>query len=176
MAALGTANDAVVGALAWDRLAIADGEFWRLLTGHLVHTNWTHVAMNLGGLGLLTIALGRSLSARRWVVAAVGSGLAIGLWLYFLTTWPDTYVGLSGVLHALFATALVVATHARQLLALILLLALCVKVVLEVAFNGSEVTESLIGVPVVTSAHLIGVAFGSVAGIWYRYGRGLIGH
>lgn len=125
--------------------------------------------MNLGGLGLIAIALGRSLSAWRWVGTVVGSGLAVGVWLYFFTTWPDTYVGLSGVLHALFAAALIVATPGRQLLASILLLGLWAKVVLEVTGNGSEATESLIGVPVVTSAHLIGVAFGSAAGIWYRY-------
>ena len=36
--------------LQYDRAALATGEWWRLVTGHLVHLGWDHLALNVAGL------------------------------------------------------------------------------------------------------------------------------
>ena len=37
-------------ALWFDRAAIGGGEYWRILTGNLVHLGWAHLALNVGAL------------------------------------------------------------------------------------------------------------------------------
>lgn len=39
--------------LAYRRSAISDGQWWRLITGNLLHTNHWHLLMNLAGLWVL---------------------------------------------------------------------------------------------------------------------------
>ena len=36
-------------ALLYSRTALADGEWWRQLTGHLVHFSWSHLPADIGG-------------------------------------------------------------------------------------------------------------------------------
>ena len=40
-------------ALAYQRTSIAAGEYWRWLSGHLVHLGWSHLGYNLAGLALI---------------------------------------------------------------------------------------------------------------------------
>ena len=40
-------------ALRYEREAVLQGEYWRLLTGHLVHGTWLHLLLNGAGLGLV---------------------------------------------------------------------------------------------------------------------------
>ena len=37
--------------LQYDRAALAAGEWWRLVTAHLVHLGWDHLALNVAGGG-----------------------------------------------------------------------------------------------------------------------------
>ena len=92
--------------LQYERDAFASGEFWRLLTGHLVHVNARHLFSNLAALVMLMLAFGRLYSAAEWLFLSLGCGILISCGLY---GWLDNlvwYRGLSGLLHALFAAAL----------------------------------------------------------------------
>jgi membrane associated rhomboid family serine protease len=40
------AGDAGRAALRYDRVGLADGQLWRLLTGHFVHLGLEHAALN----------------------------------------------------------------------------------------------------------------------------------
>lgn len=87
--------------LAFDRQAIAAGQWWRLVAGHLTHWNANHLLWD----GLMFAALGGLLertSRRRFVGLCLSSALAISLAIWWL--YPDlaTYRGLSGVDTALF--------------------------------------------------------------------------
>ena len=150
-------------ALAWQRGSIVDGQWWRLVTGHLVHSNSWHAALNGAGIAVVAIGFATTLSARTWLVIATASVLVIDVVLA-ARGWPDTYVGFSGVLHALFAAPLATLAAARTTWAAVPLAALWLKVVGEAIFGGSAATAELIGVQVATAAHFTGVAVGCVGG------------
>lgn len=82
--------------LIYDRVAIADGELWRLLTGNLVHYSASHAIYNV----IAVLVAGALIELRRysglWCVWLV-AGIAIGLIVY--ATHPEMryFGGLSGI-------------------------------------------------------------------------------
>ena len=88
--------------LAWDRSAVATGEIWRLLTGHLVHWSTGHLIWDVGtflGLGVLCERCSRPRFLATLLVSSLAIPLAVGIWLPQMTL----YGGLSGLDCALFA-------------------------------------------------------------------------
>jgi rhomboid family GlyGly-CTERM serine protease len=149
--------------LAWDRVRIADGELWRLVTGHLVHANARHALVNAAALVLLLLwPVSRTLGAPSWWRAIAVTSLAISLGL-FLPAWPVTYVGASGVLHGLFAFALVAGRGPARIDAL-LLAALWAKIAFEQIVGPSPQVGAWLGVRTAVDAHLIGAAAGTMLG------------
>ena len=89
------------GLLEYDTVALAHGEFWRMLTGHLCHWNLDHLFWDLSVfLGLGTMCEWRS---RRGVLGCV-VGTAIATSGFMLVMLPEvpTYRGLSGIDTGLF--------------------------------------------------------------------------
>lgn len=70
--------------LLYSRPALADGEVWRLVTGHFMHFSWTHLAADIGGFLLLGVLVekeqGRRTMLRLLVLFALGTSAA--LWLF----------------------------------------------------------------------------------------------
>ncbi len=147
-------------ALDWDRQAITQGQWWRIVTGNFTHTNTTHLAMNLIALWLIT-SIFRPSARILWLqllLLSVFIGIGL-LWteLYF-------YVGLSGILHGLFASfALNEALQGRKS-SWLLVVGVCSKVIWEQCFGASETTRALIEAPVAIQAHLLGLAGGLLLG------------
>jgi rhomboid family GlyGly-CTERM serine protease len=159
--ALGLLPEEWRAGLAWARTALADGEPWRPVTGHLVHFGVMHLTMNAGGLALIAVVLGREFGPLEWVVLLAFSLAAVDLGLA-LASWPDAYRGLSGVLHALLAAPLAARVVARRdRLAGGLLLLLWGKVIVEVLHGPNPATAALVGVEIATVAHVAGTAAGS---------------
>jgi len=91
-------------ARAWefDRVALARGEAWRLITGHLTHWNLDHLFWDLATfLGLATVCLRRSI--RNTLTCLLGAALAISLSIGIWQPEIVVYRGLSGIDSALFA-------------------------------------------------------------------------
>ena len=167
----------------YDRAALAGGEYWRLLTGHLVHTNRAHLLLN----GLAVIALwfvfGRSalLGERHPVAAYLGLvvllslSISAGLWYWF----PDVayYYGLSGALHGIFCFAAVSELLQRRWSGGLLLIGCFVKVGWELTAGPSAATASIIEAEVAVSSHLLGTLFGTCVGllvggmVWLQHSR-----
>jgi rhomboid family GlyGly-CTERM serine protease len=83
-------------ALIYDRGAIADGEWWRLWTGHLVHFGWPHFVADAG----LFLILGRLLEWQHpWLsrFALVAMPLVISGALYWFDPAMIRYAGLSAI-------------------------------------------------------------------------------
>ena len=82
--------------LIYDRLALGQGQLWRLWTGHLVHFGWPHLVVDTG----LLLIVGWFAERRHpaftrgalWLMPVFISG-----WLYWLDPAMARYGGLSAV-------------------------------------------------------------------------------
>ena len=70
-------------ALWYDRALVGSGEWWRLLTGNLVHVGWTHLALDVGALVIGIFVFYEARTPVAWTVALVVCGLATNIGLYF---------------------------------------------------------------------------------------------
>ncbi len=140
-------------ALAWQRDAIADGQWGRILTAHLVHLGPTHLLFNLLGLAVIAELL---LEGWRWQdLLSLMLASAVGTSLFLWVGEPELrwYAGMSGALHGMWAGAALAGwLRSRQWLAAGALVALGVKLL---ALNGGSGA-----MPVVPVAHVYGAAAG----------------
>ena len=143
------------------RLAISEGEYWRLLTGHLFHTNGTHLLLNLLGLALITALHRHFYQPLPFATLTLFSALFISGFL-ILIGGLDRYVGLSGLLHSFFAWGALKDMQAKEKTGVFLYLGLWVKVLLEQTQGASEQIASLINANVAIDAHLGGAIAGTL--------------
>ena len=88
--------------LEFSRNAIEQGEWWRLITGNLMHSNHWHLLLNLGGLLLATLLVGHLFSWQHFLALFISNGLMVGVLIYYFNPDITYYVGLSGYSHGLF--------------------------------------------------------------------------
>ena len=157
--------------LTFDRVAIQSEEYWRLLSGHLVHTNDSHLAMSLVGVLALWLLQGDDYNARDYLTAAMTSAVGVSACLYYLDSSVNWYAGLSGLLHGLFAWGVTADLRARRHIGPVLVVGLLAKLLLEQTFGAAPSSERLLGYPVVIAANLYGAAFGSLSGAFILYLR-----
>jgi rhomboid family GlyGly-CTERM serine protease len=149
-------------ALEFQHRAIAGGELWRLLSGHLVHLGWQHLAMNLLGLGLIWALLLRFESASNCALAGVLLSLGVSLGLYWLSPGVAWYVGLSGVLHGLLVWALLRQWRIAPPLHAVVLGLVALKLVWEQIGGPLPGSAELVRGRVVVEAHLYGALSGAL--------------
>src|SRR5215831_1599342 len=140
--------------LRYERGPLAQGEWWRLLTAHLVHLDLRHALLNVAGLALVWALFARDYSPKAWLAILLGAIAAIdaGLWLGDSTV--QWYVGSSGVLHGAMAAGALARIRQGERDGWLLAALLAVKLLYEQAigalpFSGRD--------PVVVDAHLYGV-------------------
>lgn len=152
--------------LEYDRSAIiASGEIWRLLSGHLLHTNLQHLLLNGAGLLLLWILHGQHYRTRPFLGATAFTALMTGLGLLWFSPQTDIYVGLSGVLHGLIIWGGCLDIRARWRTGYLLVAGTWIKVGWEQHFGASEATAQLIDAAVAVDGHLWGSVAGTILGL-----------
>lgn len=149
--------------LRYDRTAILDGEIWRLLSAHIAHLGWGHLAMNLGGLALIWMLFGRFYTARQWLGVTLFCMLGISLGLLALQPGVHWYVGLSGVLHGLFMAGALASLAAGYRAELALLGLFIAKLVWEQMYGALPGSAELAGGTVLVESHLYGAITGLLA-------------
>jgi rhomboid family GlyGly-CTERM serine protease len=82
--------------LIFDRIAIARGELWRLVTGNLVHFSAAHLCFDLAALFIAGVII-ETRGYRRFPVLCLTSAACIGIVLYYTEPAMYYYAGLSGV-------------------------------------------------------------------------------
>ena len=150
--------------LRYDRAGLAAGQWWRLVSGHLVHLDLRHAVLNIMGLALMWALFARDYSARQWLLIVLGAIAAIdaGLWLADSTMlW---YVGSSGTLHGVMAAGALAHVRTGQRDGWILMGVLLVKL----AYEHWVGALPLSGSAVVVDAHLFGVLGGVAAAAGLR--------
>jgi len=104
MAALFAAYGPVPEAWVYDRVAIYQGEWWRLLSGHWVHSDSGHLFWNLGAL----VLLGWMVETRNRLAllsSLLAGTLGVDLMLWLMLPDLSHYCGMSGVLNTLLLFA-----------------------------------------------------------------------
>lgn len=145
----------------YDRPAIAAGEYWRLLTGHFLHLGWTHLALNLAGLALVWLLVGRRYGTRQWLLATVLCIGVIDAGFWFLAVGMLWYVGLSGLLHGMLVAGAIRGIAAVPIESVVILVAVAAKVAYEQFAGPLPGSEVAAAGNVVVEAHL----YGSVGGV-----------
>jgi rhomboid family GlyGly-CTERM serine protease len=156
-------GESVRQSLRYERDAVLSGEYWRLLTGHLVHGTPLHLLLNGAGLALIAGLFPRHYTLSAWLLIGAASMASIDLGFVFCEPQVTWYVGLSGVLHgALAAGAIAWWRHESRLLALYLSVIFLGKLAWEQWHGPLPLSGDL---PVVVDAHLYGAIGGATAGV-----------
>jgi rhomboid family GlyGly-CTERM serine protease len=149
------------------RQGLAEGQLWRLLSGHLVHSDPAHLGWDLGALVLLGWAFEPLLRERFWSLLGVAA-LVIDAGLWFGLPGLARYCGLSGLLNALLAAGLwrLWRQHGRHPLVPAIALLSLLKPLWELSAGQALFTSTLW--PSLPEAHLLGLAAGLGYALWTR--------
>jgi rhomboid family GlyGly-CTERM serine protease len=151
--------------LRYDREALAAGEWWRLLTAHVVHLDVRHALLNDLGLALMWALFARDYSLRQWAAVVLGAVVAIDAGLWLCDSTLEWYVGSSGALHGVMAAGALAHLRRGEPAGAVLALALLAKLAYEYWAGALPFSA---GLPVVTSAHLYGVIGGSAVAAFMK--------
>jgi rhomboid family GlyGly-CTERM serine protease len=158
-------------ALLYDRAEIRAGEYWRLLSGHLVHLDGAHLAWNLAAFAVLgwlaESALG--LGSLRILTVLLFGAVAIDVWLIWGLPELSRYCGVSGLLNTLMAAVIVAAgRRTRSPLPWLIAAGALAKITFEANAGTALFVES--HWPPVPTAHGVGFLAGLiVAWMWPDY-------
>lgn len=140
---------------------IASGEYWRYVTGHLVHADGDHLLWN--SLGMLVLGVLVERRSRRLMALSLLAGV-IAIDGLLLISGLDYYCGLSGLLNALLVAALWLEWRATRSVWVVTVAAACLlKVVVEIALGDSLLTR--ISWPPYAWSHLAGMVAG-ISVVW----------
>lgn len=144
--------------LFYAQAEIQSGEYWRLITGHLVHADSQHLAWNCMGLLVLGALIERSSRLDWWATLLAGI-ISVNLLLLSPLSHLDYYIGLSGVLNTMLLVVLWKSwLDARSWWVVLICLASLAKVIIEVSTGGSIFTN--IPWPPYAWAHVAGLLGG----------------
>ena len=154
--------------LSFDRAALAEGQWWRLLTAHFVHLDAEHAVLNGLGVVLMWALFARDYSPWRWAAIYCGSALAVSVGLWFGNPELQWYVGASGALHGVMTAGTLAHLRRRDLDGWILAVFIVVKLAYEqfagaLPFAGSPDT--------IVEAHLYGAIGGVVLALLLKSRR-----
>lgn len=139
---------------------VHDGEWWRIVTGQLLHTNINHLYLNISGVLLVWALHGEYYTVKQYLFVVTSCLFLVGLLLMVFANYTH-YAGLSGILHSLLIYGAIVDIIKKDKTGWLLLAGVVAKVCYENIFGASEQTANLIGAAVATEAHLIGVFVGA---------------
>ena len=144
------------------RSAILQGEWWRLLSAHLDHLGWAHLALNSAFLALLLALFKPLQSLAKTLLLWLLICLVISFSMLLFSPQLQWYVGLSGSLYGLLVFGLVrdesYATGLRFISSLIVV----AKVVFEQIEGASTQVSQIISGPVAEESHLYGLMAGGL--------------
>lgn len=149
-----------VDAWRYDRSQVEQGAYWLILSGNLVHLNWSHWGLNIAGLGIVAYFFSGYASTGQWLMVLLVSAMSVGIGISWLNPDIQYYVGLSGVLHGLFIFGALREIRKYPLSGYVLLIVLLAKLIWELVNGALPGSEELTGGRVLTDAHF----YGAVAG------------
>jgi rhomboid family GlyGly-CTERM serine protease len=163
-------------ALRYDRELVSDGEYWRLWTANLVHSNGIHYLLNAASVFVQAILFRNLLPMRVWVLVSLWCAVGNTLGMHWFAPTLGWYVGMSG---ALYGTAIVGALallmNKEWWVGGILTAYLTGRIAYEQNFKLTDDLSKWIETAVAIDAHLWGLISGYIAAAplawWWFRGR-----
>jgi len=155
--------------LVYQRQLINKGEIWRLISGHILHTNGYHLLLNLAALFMLWALHGRFYSIKNYTALFLFCSIFTSVGIYYFDQTLMQYVGLSGVLHGVFVFGALMDINAKDKTGYLLLLGVFVKIAHEQIYGASTDVSDLIEASVAVNAHLWGALGGLLFSVIYLY-------
>lgn len=165
LALIAIQSSAPISTWRYERSAALEHEWWRLLTGHLVHADAGHLGWNLLGLALVWWLFANQYTVAAWIAILLASTVAIDVG--FLALMPDLewYVGFSGVLHGMMAAGLLAwLVRTRDPLTWLVAVLFAAKLAWEHAVGPLPLAARSMDMPVIHEAHTFGAIGGLIAG------------
>ncbi len=142
---------------------LESGQWWRILTGNLVHLGYPHLLLNLAGLALISLLLAHALTPRQWAVTGLCSMLGVGFGLLLFDPQLSWYVGLSGALYGLLLGGAIAEYRHHKMMACLIGAYTIGKIIWEQLYGAVESSEAITGGSVIVNAHLYGMVAGAIA-------------
>jgi len=137
---------------------IAQGEAWRILSGHFIHADLPHLLWNCLGLAVLGTLIEQYSRIMLWAALVAGI-VSVSSFLLTPIAQLEYYCGLSGVLNTLLLVALWLEwRHTRSWMAIVISFACIAKTVIEVSQGVSILTH--ISWPPYAWSHVAGLIGG----------------
>ena len=147
----------------FDRVAIAQGEWWRLITGHWVHSDLSHAAWDIGALLLLGALFEARLHWRLPLVLLLAC-LGIDVWLWWGEPALRYYCGLSGILNSLLVLGLLQQwLDSRHPVLIFTAVAAASKIIIEIHAGHALLVQT--AWPSVPTVHAAGYLIGLIL-VW----------
>ena len=150
--------------LRFQRTLILNGEWWRLVTGHLDHLGWVHFGLNALFLALVLMIF----EPLQRIIFTLGvwlsSVIAISLCLLLFSPELIWYVGLSSSLYSLLIIGIILDVRHSLFVRTAVAVLVFTKVLFEQGDQLPWVSQIISG-PVAEASHLYGVATGFVTAI-----------
>lgn len=141
------------------RNTVDQGEWWRILSGQLVHTNWPHFALNIGSLVLFALLFYNTIHVRTFTISLFLLIVSVGVCIHLFEPRIHWYAGLSGAIYGLYLIGARTAYQAEDKLVAV---GVAVLIIGKAAFDHwigpIQNNAELIGARVVTESHLYGIA------------------
>ncbi len=163
--AAAAAGDSALASWRLDRRQVEDGAWWLLLSGNFVHFGWGHFGLNMLGLFVIHLLIGRELSPVAWLATVLVSALVVGLGIYQFNPEIHWYSGLSGVLHGLFAAGAILTIRYDWLYGGALLFGVVGKLAWEQLYGPLDSSSALIGTRIAVDSHLYGAVGGALVAL-----------
>lgn len=153
--------------MAYDRVLVDSGHWWRLVTGNLVHLGGWHTVMNLASLWLISFIFQPLLRPCYWIswvlLLYCVNILAMHLW----TPHIIHYVGMSGALYGLIAACATAELRLGVKISGVLLLIVGIKIFLPQIIGVEAEYDDFLGGAVVEESHIIGFIQGVILGLFW---------
>ena len=141
------------------RDSVNRGEWWRIISGQLVHTNWPHFALNISSLVLFALLFYNTITVRTFTISLFLLISGVGICIHLFEPRIHWYAGLSGAIYGLYLIGANTAYRAGdKLIAISITILIIGKVLFDHWIGPIQDNADLIGARVVTESHLYGIA------------------
>ena len=157
--------------LRYERVAVGEGEVWRLVTSSVVHLGWAHLVLNATAMLIMAWLFSDDRPRIAWASDLAICAMASAGGLFLFAPQVQWVVGLSGALHGLFVVGCLAWIAAGVGMGWALLAGVAAKVAWEQWQGEMPLSGDIVGGAVITDAHLWGAVGGLFAFGLFELGR-----